>query len=213
MPNTKMDDESGSIQSDEYYITEVQTVETDTAQVVRPDGAGRLRVVEASPILQFPADRFQNPADTPDWAVDTEAVLDNDTEDPSLLIRYFDDGAEWGVGMTFAIPLDVTNLIVALRSRAEVADPTNLGVVPRLYVREAPDNAAVEAWSAGTDMTAITMGISNLYFQYDVQSIPLTTLGLVAGRVVQMELTRNTAAAGDTLVDNWVLLMAILSFS
>jgi hypothetical protein len=73
--------------------------------------------------------------------------------------------------MSIEIPTGVTNIIFDLRSRAETSAASNLNVVPKLYVREMPDNAAVESWSAGTDMTTITMGTSNEYFQYDSQTI------------------------------------------
>jgi hypothetical protein len=107
----------------------------------------------------------------------------------------------------------VTNIIIGLRSRAETAAATNLDVVPRLYVREMPDNAAVEAWSGGTDMATITMGTSNEYFQYDSETFALTTLSLVAGRTVQIELTRNTGSGSDTLSGDWTLLELNVSFS
>ena len=111
------------------------------------------------------------------------------------------------------IPTGATNIIFGLRSRAETAAASNLDVVPKLYVREMPDNAAVESWSAGTDMATVTMGKNNEYFQYDSETIALTTLGLVAGRVAQILLSRNTGSGSDTLVGDWTLLEIKVSFS
>jgi len=148
-----------------------------------------------------------------DWAVNALAPAATDSNNSALVVRLFDQTTEEGVGFTLEIPTGFTNIVVGLRSRAETSAGSNLGVVPKLYVREMPDNAAVESWSAGTDMTTITMGTSNEFFQYDSQTIALSTLGLVAGRVAQFELTRNTGAGGDILVGDWALLEIRVSFT
>jgi hypothetical protein len=153
--------------------------------------------------------------DTPvgaDWPVSSPARASKDSNNSGLTVRRFDDTTAEGVGMMIEIPSGATNIVFALRSRAETAAASNLGVVPNLRVREMPDNAAVESWGS-QDMTAITMGTSNEYFQYDSQSIALTTLSLVAGRVAQIELTRNTGSGSDTLVGDWTLLEVKISFT
>ena len=61
-------------------------------------------------------------------------------------------------------------------------------------------------------MTAIDIP-TNEFFHYDSQSIALTTLGLVAGRLAQFEMTRNTGSGSDTLVDDWNLLEVKVSFT
>ena len=118
MPNTKMDDESGTIQSDGYVITEVETAETDTAQVVRPDGAGRLRVVEASPMFQFFSVQLENP-NSADWAVNALAKAAADSNNAGLTIRAFDDTTEEGVGFQILTALGIHLDAV----RARIADP------------------------------------------------------------------------------------------
>ena len=110
------------------------------------------------------------------------------------------------------IPEGSTNMAVELRSRTETAPGTTDGVVPKLYVREVPDNASVEAWSAGTELTTISIP-TNENFQYDTQTIALSSLSLVAGRVAQFELTRNPGAGADDLSGDWVLLEVKITFS
>ena len=161
---------------------------------------------------QFYGDQLDSPASA-DWAVNVNAGVAVDSNNAAIPVRRFNDTTEEGVGLLIEIPTGVTNIIVALRSRAETGAAANLDVVPKLYVREMPDNAVVESWSAGTDMTTITMGTSNEYWQYDEQTIALTTLGLVAGRIAQIELTRDAADGNDTLVGDWTLLAVVIGFS
>lgn len=171
-----------------------------------------LDIVVDAPIYHFFADQLDSPNNA-DWAVNSLAKAFKDSNNNALTVRQFDDTVEMGVGLIVEIPVWATNIIFDIRSRAETAAASNLDVVPKLYVREMPDNGAVEAWSAGTDMTTITMGTSNEYFQYDSQSIALTALGFVAGRVAQIELTRNSVSGSDNLVDDWDLLEMIVRFS
>jgi hypothetical protein len=166
----------------------------------------------AYPTFHGYGDQLQSPGPS-NWAVNSAARATSDSNNAGLPCRRFDDTTEEGVGILVDIPTGVTNIIIGLRSRAETAAATNLDVVPRLYVREMPDNAAVEAWSGGTDMATITMGTSNEYFQYDSETFALTTLSLVAGRTVQIELTRNTGSGSDTLSGDWTLLELNVSFS
>jgi len=168
--------------------------------------------IHLSQDYHFFADQLDSP-DNADWAVNSLARAFKDTNNNALTIREFDDTSEEGVGFMLEIPTGATNIIISLRSRAETAAGANLDVVPKLYVREMPDNGVVEAWSAGTDMTTITMGTGNEYFQYDTQTIALATLGLVVGRLAQFELTRNTGSGSDTLVGDWTLLEIKVGFS
>ena len=148
-----------------------------------------------------------------DWAVNSLAGVAADSNNSGLTVRRFDDTDEEGVGIIIEIPAWATQIKFKLKSRAETSAGSNLDVVPRLYAREMPDNAAVESWSAGTDMTTITMGTSNEYWQYDEQDIALSTLGLVAGRVAQFELTRDPDDGNDTLVGDWTLMLVSLELS
>jgi hypothetical protein len=54
---------------------------------------------------------------------------------------------------------------------------------------------------------------ANVYFQYDSQSITLSTLGITAGRTVQFELTRYGGSGSDTLSGDWNLFELMLELS
>jgi hypothetical protein len=85
-------------------------------------------------------------------------------------------------------------------------------VQPRLYRRQIPDNIAVGAWSAALSLALLAIP-TNTNWQYDTETISLATLGLTAGLNAFFELTRQGAAAGDTLAGNWNLYAVSVSFS
>ena len=70
----------------------------------------------------------------------------------------------------------------------------------------------MESWTSGTNLTAIDIP-NNEFWQYDTQEIALSTLSLVAGRVVQFELTRVGTDGGDDLSGDWTLLAWQVKFS
>lgn len=160
----------------------------------------------------FQAWDFEEPNNS-DWAVNALAPLAVDSNNAAMRVRLFDDTTPQGIGFTERVPAGKTNIILDLFSRAETSAASNLDVVLTLYVREIPDNGAVESWSAGTNLTTLTMGTSNEYFQYDTQTIALSTLSITAGNLIQIELVRDTADAGDTLVGDYALKMGKLRFS
>ncbi len=159
----------------------------------------------------FYADQLDNPVNA-DWAVNALAPAVVDSNNNGLIVRAFDDITEEGVGFILRVPAGATNVILAFKSRAETAPGGAVGVVPRLYVREAPDAGAVEAWSAGVDLTTIAIPTTE-QFQYDTQTITLASLAITAGNLVQFEITRNGAAGGDDLVGDWNLLELGVGFS
>lgn len=163
------------------------------------------------PELQFFADQMESPVNA-NWTVNALAPAAADSANNGLVVRRFDDTTEEGVGFTIKIPSTATNIIFEFSSRAETAPGASKQVRPKIYKRGIPDNAAVEAWSAGTLMTPIDIP-TNANFQYDSQTITLATLGLTAGRVTQFELTRLGADASDTLVGDWDLHLLKVSFS
>jgi hypothetical protein len=157
------------------------------------------------------ADQLDNPV-TADWAVNSLAAASACTNNSGLTVRRFANAAENGVGCIFVIPAGVTNLVFSFVSRAETTPAGTVAVVPRVYVREFPDNAAVESWSAGTDLTALSFTTNELW-QYDTQTVSLATLSLVAGRVVQLELTRRGSDGSDSLTVDWTLLSFSVGFT
>lgn len=161
--------------------------------------------------FEYTAESLDNPV-TADWAVNALAPATADSNNSGLTVRLFDDTTAEGVGGTLRIPPEAVNLIVRFASRAETAPGSAQTVRPGLYVREMPDNAAVEAWSSVTLLTALNIP-TNENWQYDSQTIALTTLGLVAGRTMQFELTRVPTDASDTLTGDWALLGFTVEFS
>lgn len=154
------------------------------------------------------ADNFDNPNNS-DWAVNALAVASADTNNNGIVVRRFDDTTEEGIGFTLEIPSGATNIVFDFKSRAETAPGSAKTVKTKLYVREMPDDAAVEAWSSGTALADLSMP-ANENFQYDSESIALATLGLVGGRAAQFELTR---LGTGTLVGDWSLLGLTVSFT
>jgi hypothetical protein len=163
------------------------------------------------PKYSYFADQLQNPV-TADWVVNSLAAAGADSVNSGFTVRGFVDASETGVGFICKTPIGATNIVFNFVSRAHSAPGSTLNVVPAIYVREVPDNAAVEAWSAATNLTALAFPNSTA-FQYDTQTIALTTLSMVAGRVFQIELTRKGADAGDTLTQTWDLLLVEVGFT
>ncbi|MCC6752068.1 MAG: hypothetical protein IT371_30730 [Deltaproteobacteria bacterium] len=151
----------------------------------------------------FTGDQFQNPNNA-DWAVNAAAAAAVDSINPALIVRRFDDTAIEGVGIPFFVPAGAASLRFDMAWRAQTAPGAPQGVVPRVYTRRTPDNVAVPAWSAGLDLTTLAVPTSTLW-QYDSQTLTLAALGLAAGEGCLIEFCRASAAAGDTLVGDWVL--------
>ncbi len=158
----------------------------------------------------FGADQFDNPVNA-DWAVNALAPAAADSNNAGLTVRLFDDTTEEGVGFQLDIPSGATGINFDFKSRAETAPGSPEGVVPRLYFREIPDNAAVAAWSAGLDLLTIDIP-TNEFFQYDNVQVTLATLGLSTDVLAQFELTRNTGSGSDTLTGDWDLIELQTSF-
>lgn len=163
------------------------------------------------PEYLFNAVLLENPNNS-DWAVNALANAAVDSNNNGLRIRAFDDTTEEGVGFTVQTPSGATNIIFDIKSRAETAPGSGETVAINLYNREIPDNSSVEAWSTATQLTDINIP-TNEYFQYDSETIALSTLGINAGNQVQFELTRDTADAGDTLTGDWDILTITVRFS
>jgi hypothetical protein len=158
------------------------------------------------------ADQLDSPV-TSNWAVNAFAPASADSANSALVIRRFDDTLEEGVGFTLESPVGATNAVLSLKSRVQTAQTGAAKyVVPKLYVREIPDNLAVTSWSAGTRLTPLDF-TNNTFFQYDSQTVTLATLGLTAGRTAQFELTRVGSDATDTVSGDWDLFSIGLSFT
>lgn len=151
----------------------------------------------------FYADQLDNPVSA-DWAVNSLAPATADNTNSGITVRAFDDTVEEGVGFILTIPPEACGLTIDFKSKARTAPGAAKTVNTVLYRRNIPDNAAVGAWSAGLSLTPIDIP-TNVFFQYDKQTITLTTLGITPGTLVQFELTRKDAANGTKLVGDWHL--------
>lgn len=157
---------------------------------------------------------FSEQMDSPnnsDWAVNALAPASADSNNAALTVRLFDDTTEEGVGFKVEIPVRALNIRFQVVHRAETAPGSAQTVVPTIYVREILDNGSVEAWSAGSDMSSLTIP-TNENFQYDEEVFTLSSLGLVGGRIAQFELTRNTSSGSDTLTGDWDLFFVRVRF-
>ena len=179
------------------------------------DDAGTDFVLNAAavsfPEFQFGPDILLNP-NSADWTVNALAPAVADSNNAGLTVRLFDDTTEEGVGFQFEVPAGATNIIFTFRSRAETAPGIANTVGLDIYNRGIPDNAAVQAWSAATQLTDIDIP-TNEFFQEDSQTVTLATLGLTAGELTQFELVRTAPTGGTDLTGDWVLGNIKVSFS
>lgn len=164
-----------------------------------------------SSLFLFYADTLDNPISS-DWAVNDLAPLSRDNQNPSLYVRKFDDSDEEGVGWSISIPYDVSNITLTFKSRAATAPGSSQSVALNLYYRTVPDNGAVASWSSAYGLSSISIPTNN-YYQYDEQTIALSTLGLTAGDLIRWELTRDGNSVSDTLSGDWWLIELGVAFS
>jgi hypothetical protein len=162
---------------------------------------GGADIITTIPRYLFFADQVLTPNNA-DWAVNAAAGMSADSLNNALLNRQFDDTTEEGIGVFIEIPAGAVNMTFYFRSRAQTAPGAATTVLPRLYRRQIVDNTVVGAWSALFAFAQIDIP-TNTRYQYDSETVALATLGLAAGNVVQLELTRNPA---DGLVGDWNLL-------
>jgi len=158
---------------------------------------------------------FSGDLDTPvnsDWTVSARANASADTNNNGLTVRRFDDTTEEGVSFNIDIPSTATNMKISFKSRAETAPGGAQTVAVNFYEREIPDNAAVTAWSSAVQLTDLDIP-TNEFFQLDTETLTLAALGLTAGSTHQIEITRDTADAGDTLSGDWSLLFIKIEFT
>ena len=163
------------------------------------------------PEFQFGPNSLLNPNNA-DWTVNALAPAVADSNNAGLTVRLFDDTTEEGVGFQFEAPVGATNIIFTFRSRAETTPGGAVTVGLNIYNRGIPDNAAVQAWSAATQLTDIDL-TTNEFFQEDSQSVTLATLGVTAGELTQFELTRVDPTGGSELSGDWTLGNIKVSFS
>ena len=135
------------------------------------------------------------------WPVSTPAELNADTLLSTLTVHRFDDSTEEGVGLgEYIIPAGATTLTLVFEHRGQSAGGGI--VVPKLYWQSHGDDAVYGAASSQL-LTGLTIPASTNW-RITSETVTLATLGLSAGEVVQLELTRG-GLAGDTLSGDWTL--------
>lgn len=159
---------------------------------------------------------FAASLDTPvnaDFAVNALAAMVTDPTYNSLNVRSFSNTTEQGVAYLVSIPAGATAMTVKIRGRAQTAPGVASVVQPRIYYRLLPNNTAVGAWSAAQELANISIP-TNANFQYATQTIQLSTLGLTAGNLYQMELTRRvTGVTGTNLAANFLMAELTVEFA
>jgi hypothetical protein len=158
-----------------------------------------------------------NSLDTPnnaDWAVNAFAPVVTDSVNAALNLRQYSNTIEQGVGTLLPIPTGSTSMTIRIKGKAGAAPVAASVVQFSLYLRNLPNNAAIGAWSAATQLNNITVPITTQYFQYFTQTITLATLGATAGNLYQFELTRRVAGVtGTNLAANFLLAETTFEFS
>jgi len=151
------------------------------------------------------ADEMDFPS-TSGWPVTVGAAVGTDSNHNYIKSAQFSDSVNQALGQRIHIPAYATYIVPMTRSRAETAAASNLGVVQEFHYSQEPDNVAVTSF-ASTTLNTIVMGTSNEYWQYDAQSILLSTLSLVAGRDMTYMIERDQASGSpDTLVGPWTVI-------
>lgn len=159
---------------------------------------------------------FANSLDSPnnsDFAINALAPVTTDPVFSSLNVRSFSNTVEQGVACTVSIPSGATTMTIKIRGRAQTAPGVASVVQPRLYYRLLPNNSAVGAWSAAQELSNISIP-TNTNFQYFIQTVSLSSLGLVADSLYQLEFTRRIAGVvGTNLASNFLMAELTLEFA
>jgi hypothetical protein len=147
------------------------------------------------------------------WAINAAALVAADSVNAALTVARFSDTTEQGVGFTLHIPLGCSRMYVYATHRAQTSPGGAVQAQPTLRARSIPDNGAITAWSAEFDLTPVALPAGGTNWQQDGQGLLFSSLGLVAGRTTQFELTRQGADGDDTLSGDWVLAQFIVEFT
>lgn len=161
--------------------------------------------------VYYPAS-LDNPVNS-SWVINALAPMITDPTYGAFNVRQFNGTIEQGVGCYCTVPLGATSVTIRFKGRAQTAPGTAAVVQPRLYVKSIPDNASVGTWGAAVELTNLTIP-TNANFQYDSQTLLLSSIGMSAGGLYQLELTRRVAGitGGTNLTGNWLLVELSFEF-
>lgn len=140
-----------------------------------------------------------------DWSVTVAAELNADAITTALTVHRFDSLVEEGAGLgEYWIPVGAATLTLMFEHRPNTAVAGTFS--PRLYKRSHAAGAAYSVWTS-LALTGLVVPASTVW-QQSQQTITLATLGLVAGDMVQFELTR---VPGGPATD-WTVGMVVVRF-
>ncbi len=164
------------------------------------------------PTLVFMADQLSNPVNA-DWVVNALAPAVADSNNAGLTVRLFDSDIEEGVGLEFLVPA-ATNILITTVARAESTPAGAVVAKMRAYKRGIPKvtPATVPAFGTAVNLNDIDL-LADEFFNYDQTTLTFAALGLTAGEITQLEITRNAADGGDNLLSDLALLAIIVEFS
>lgn len=184
---------------------------TGQAVAVTDAGSNTTNISIGSRFTYF-ANSLDNPINS-DFAVNALAAAVTDPTFASLNVRQFSSVVEQGVAFVVSIPPGATTMTLKYRGRAQTAPGAASVVQPRLYTRLIPNNTAVGTWSAANELANIAIP-TNANFQYATQSVALGSLGLTAGNMYQMELTRRVSGTtGTNLASSFLLAELTVEFA
>lgn len=167
-----------------------------TGQAVNVTAASTTTTIAIGSRFTYFANSLDSP-NTSDYTVNAFAPVITDATYTSLAVRAFSNTIEQGVSTLVSIPVGVTTITLRIRGRALAAPVASSFVQPRIYSRLLPNNSAVGAWSAGINLSTISIP-TNANFQYYVYTASIASLGLTAGNLYQLELTRyNTGVTSN----------------
>ena len=173
--------------------------------------AQALSLAVSFPEFQFEPHLLDNP-NSADWAINALAPAVSDNINSGLTVRRFDDTTEEGIGFFLEVPAGATDIVFGFVSRAISPQPTPNNIGVNIYNRGIPDDAAVQAWSAGDQLTDLALPNSTNFVK-DSESVTLASLGITAGETTQFELTRIAPTGGDNQFGDWALLQLKVSFT
>ena len=191
-------------------------VEVSLSGTITPDAALTGNITDGAiemPIYQFKAYDMLSTDDS-DWAVNAAARLAVDTNDSGAYVRLFDDGgttAQEGVGFMFEVPAAATGLKIRIWVRAETTPGGSVAAYWNFYERGVSDNGVRSSWSSAIQMTAASFSTNENQRKVETDDT-LSNWGLTAGDKHDIQITRDTPDASDTLSGDAAVEMIVFEF-
>ena len=181
---------------------------------VSDGGNGVAVIANPVPLKSFTyfAGGFSTPANA-DWAVNANAGVAVDASNAGINTQVFSNTVEQGVGLNVSIPQGAVYATFRVRGRSSAAQSGASVVQHKVYSRQLGSGAAMAAWSAPTNLSNVPVP-ANAYYQTNSQTVTLASLGLSAGAMYQLELTRAITVSGGTqLPANWLVVEVTVEFT